>query len=374
MSYQYLHVRSVLEYVPFFRGKLFVLYFTEQAQAGEELMDALLDVHVLHEVGINLVLVSTGNDAKHLYDKSRMCEMRTALVQPSLAGDDGVLAMEWIEKILSRQQIPVVASGGAIFLTDSIIDDVAVQLGATKLIVMGDATCVPRDTMLGDEPRPIPAVLESEVAALIALPGRIQHAEVLNRAAVACRAGLSRVHLLDVHERGVLVDELFSEEGVGTMVHTDVYREIRPLAQDDVPELLSMIARSIIDTKLLDRTYEDIVSNLDYYSVLTLDESIVGCVAVYPYPSHNTAELGCLYIKQTHEGHGYGRSLCEYAQQKARDLGMKSIFAISKSAVHYFRDRLNYNQLSRDVLPPARRKVLESTDGAGKGVFGIELV
>ena len=37
--------------------------------------------------------------------------------------------------------------------------------------------------------------------------------------------------------------------------------------------------------------------------------SIVGCVAVYPYPEHHSAELGCLYIKHRHEGRGYGLSL-----------------------------------------------------------------
>ena len=99
--------------------------------------------------------------------------------------------------------------------------------------------------------------------------------------------------------RGVLVEELFSEEGVGTMVHTDSYREIRPLKEEDIPELLSMIARSVVDSKLVNRNYEDIAARMDSYYVLTLDDSIVGCVAVYPYPEHHSAELGCLYIKRT---------------------------------------------------------------------------
>lgn len=118
--------------------------------------------------------------------------------------------------------------------------------------------------------------------------------------------------------RGVLVEELFSEEGVGTMVHTDSYREIRPLKEEDIPELLSMIARSVVDSKLVNRNYEDIAARIDSYYVLTLDDSIVGCVAVYPYPEHHSAELGCLYIKHRHEGRGYGRALCEFAKEKRR--------------------------------------------------------
>ena len=67
------------------------------------------------------------------------------------------------------------------------------------------------------------------------------------------------------------MEELFSEEGVGTMVHTDSYREIRPLKEEDIPELLSMLARSVVDSKLVNRNYEAIAARMDDYYVLTLD-------------------------------------------------------------------------------------------------------
>ena len=171
---------------------------------------------------------------------------------------------------------------------------------------------------------------------------------------------------------GVLVEELFSEEGVGTMVHTDSYREIRPLKEEDIPELLSMIARSVVDSKLVNRNYEDIAARIDSYYVLTLDDSIVGCVAVYPYPEHHSAELGCLYIKHRHEGRGYGRALCEFAKRKAEEMGMEFIFALSQSAVHYFRDRMHYAEFSRDSLPPERLRTLKLS-GRKSGVFGLRL-
>ena len=210
----------------------------------------------------------------------------------------------------------------------------AFSLGASKYIALLNDHKVP-----SLDGRPIAAILESEVAELA---GNVTHRELLDQAAEACRAGIPRVHLLDGKMRGVLVEELFSEEGVGTMVHTDSYREIRPLKEEDIPELLSMIARSVVDSKLVNRNYEDIAARIDSYYVLTLDDSIVGCVAVYPYPEHHSAELGCLYIKHRHEGRGYGRALCEFPKRKAEEMGMEFIFALSQSAVHYFRDRMHY--------------------------------
>jgi amino-acid N-acetyltransferase len=106
--------------------------------------------------------------------------------------------------------------------------------------------------------------------------------------------------------------------------------------------------------------------------VYTLDDTIVGCVALYPYPQENCAELGCLFIKTSYEGRGYGKAMCRFVEEKARSMGFKRIFAISQSAVDYFRDRMHYDPLPRSVLPPARLAALEES-GRSSGVFGREL-
>jgi amino-acid N-acetyltransferase len=90
-----------------------------------------------------------------------------------------------------------------------------------------------------------------------------------------------RVHVLNGRRQGVLVDELFSNEGVGTMVHADSYRMIRPLREEDIPELLGMIGRSVRRTKLVERTYEDIQSRIGDFHVMTIDDNVVGCVALH---------------------------------------------------------------------------------------------
>lgn len=353
------NVRSVLEYVPYFRGKLFVVHVASDLLLADELLDALLDLDALQEVGVRLIVVADGTDAQPLYERTRVCEMRSACVEAPLSR--GEEAVERIRAILGRNQVPIAATGASAPFDDASVN-LAVSLGAAKYIAL----------MCGDIPRrdgqPIFAILENEVEGL----EHVSHRGKLLQAAETCRAGIPRVHLLDGRSRGVLVDELFSEEGVGTMVHTDSYREIRPLAVDDIPELLSMIARSVVDAALVDRSYEDILAHLESYHVFTLDESIVGCVAIYPYPEDDCAELGCLYIKKHYAGHGYGRALCRFAEQRARELGLGHIFAVSKSAVEYFRDRLHYAQLSRDVLPAARRLALEAS-GRPSEVFGRAL-
>lgn len=354
-----MNVRSVLEYVPYFRGRLFVVHIDTGVLASEELVDALLDADALHEIGVRLVLVAEGNDTSLLARRAGECEMHAAVAEQPLT--TGAAAVARIRQIVERPQVAIVASGAQGRFDEGSIA-MATALGAAKYIVL----------QMGDVPshqgQPIFAILESEVSPQTPCT----HWEELMEAARVCRRGIPRVHLLDGSQRGVLLDEIFSEEGVGTMVHTDSYREIRPLQEDDIPELLSLIARSMVDEKLVHRTYESIREHLESYYVYTLDDTIVGCVALYPYPEEHCAELGCLFIKKSYEGHGYGRAMCHFVEEKARALGFSRIFAISQSAVTYFRDRLNYAELPRTVLPPARLRALEASRRSS-GVFGREL-
>lgn len=355
-----MNVRSALEYVPYFCGRLFVVHVAAGLLHADELVDALLDADALHEVGVRLVLVAEGDDTSLLFMRSGLCEIHAALAEQPLT--EGEAAISRIQEIVERRQVAIVAAGAAGCFHEACVR-MALELGAAKYI------CLQAGAVPSHAGKPILAALESEVEQHLA---DCSQPDLLKAAAQLCRRGIPRVHLLDGRHRGVLLDELFSEEGVGTMVHTDSYREIRPLREEDIPELLSMIARSMVDAKLVHRTYEEIREHLQSYYVYTLDDTIVGCVALYPYPEDDCAELGCLFIKTSYEGRGYGKAMCRFVEDKAREMGFKRIFAISQSAVAYFRDRMHYDPLPRTVLPQVRLEALESS-GRSSGVFGREL-
>lgn len=353
------NIRSVLEYVPYFLGRLFVVHIDRALLQADELLDSLLDADVLHETGVRLLLIVEGEETAQLARLADSCEMHAAVVEQPLSS--GEAAIERVREIIDRRQVAIAASGATTRFAEGSVR-AAIALGASKYI------CLQSDGVPCRKGQPIFAILESEVEACT----DCTHPTELREAAAACRQGIARVHMLNGLQRGVLLDELFSEEGVGTMVHKDSYREIRQLQEDDIPELLSMIARCVVDAKLVQRTYESIRDHLHSYYVYTLDDTIVGCVALYPYPEDDCAELGCLFIKKNYEGHGYGRAMCEFVEKKARDQGFHWIFALSQSAVDYFRHRLHYEALSRDVLPAARREALEAS-GRHSEVFGRPL-
>ncbi len=356
-----MNVRSVLEYVPYFRGRLFVVHIAAALLEAAELVDALLDADALHEIGVRLVLVAEGSGTATLRLRAGECEMHAAEVEMPLTA--GGAAVARVREIVERPQVAIVASGTQGRFAEDCVQ-LAVSLGAAKYI------CLQAGEVPTREGRPIFAIRESDISEESCR--NCEHPEQLLHAAAVCRSGVPRVHMLDGLHRGVLLDEIFSEEGVGTMVHADSYREIRPLHEDDIPELLSMIARCMVDEKLVQRNYEAIRDHLESYYVYTLDDTIVGCVALYPFPEDACAELGCLFIKKSYEGHGYGRAMCRFIEEKARRQGFRWIFALSQSAVSYFRDRLHYEPLSRELLPASRRAELEAS-GRQSEAFGRTL-
>jgi amino-acid N-acetyltransferase len=150
---------------------------------------------------------------------------------------------------------------------------------------------------------------------------------------------------------------LFSNEGVGTMVHADSYCVIRGLSEEDIPELLGMIGRSVLRTRLLARTYEDIQARLPDYRVMAIDDNVVGCVALHAEPDGRSAEVACLYVKQAHEGLGYGLELVRHAESMARERGIARVFALSNRAADFFGGKLGYREAGLDILPAGRREM-----------------
>ncbi len=303
-------VREVLQYIPQFRGRIFLVLIEAGLLPEPAIAETLLDVSVLEDLGVKLVLGVLGGDIADLYDWTLECEIRAARVAAPL-GDPA--AIDATRAILSRGQSAVIDASALGPLAPEVVD-FALGVGVAKLIAL-----LEHEVLV--DGAPVPAVRAPEVEGVASRAGAWE-AGLLRAAAAACQRGIPRVHLLNGRMQGVLVDELFSNQGVGTMVHADSYREIRALGDEDIPELLGMIGRSVRRTKLVARTYEDIQARRDDYRVMAIDGNVVGSVALHEYRDEDCAEVACLYVKQAHEGRGYGAGLVRHAENLARARGI----------------------------------------------------
>jgi amino-acid N-acetyltransferase len=354
------NVREVLQYIPQFRGKTFLVLIEAGLLPEPAIAETLLDLAVLEDLGVKLVLAVLGGDLKDLYDWTLECEIMSARVLKPIT-DPG--AVKETLEILARGQSVVIDASSTSPLAPAVVD-FAKGIGVSKVIALLEEALLINGA-------PAHAIRAADALALSEQtdgPG----VELLHAAAEACNRGIPRVHVLNGRRQGVLVDELFSNEGVGTMIHADSYRIIRPLREEDIPELLGMIGRSVRRTKLVARTYEDIQSKINDFRVMTIDDNVVGCVALHEYKEEDTAEVACLYVKQAHEGRGYGVELVRHAEAMARERKIPRVFALTNRAADFFSNRLGYSPATVENLPETRREQFE-VSGRDSLVFSLEL-
>lgn len=353
-------VREVLQYIPQFRGKIFLVLIEAGILPEPAVAETLLDLAVLEDLGVKLVLGVLGGDLKDLYDWTLECEILAARVSRPITDP---LAVNDVLEILGRGQSAII-DASATGPLDLPVVDFARGLGVAKIIALLE------EAILIDG-APVHAIRASDAEGLAARSDPTG-AVLLRAAAAACHRGIPRVHVLNGRVQGVLVDELFSNEGVGTMVHADSYRIIRGLREEDIPELLGMIGRSVRRTKLVARNYEDIQSRIGDYRVMAIDDNVVGCVALHEYPEEGCAEVACLYVKQAHEGRGYGIELVRHAEELARERGLERVFALSNRAADFFATKLGYSTATVADLPETRRAQFEAS-GRDSLVFALRL-
>jgi amino-acid N-acetyltransferase len=190
--------------------------------------------------------------------------------------------------------------------------------------------------------------------------------EVLSKAvnaSAACKAGVQRVHVINGTVDEGLLAEVFSNEGIGTLVYANEYQQIRRALKKDVRHILMLTKNSVASEELVKRTRSGIEKTLNDYYIFEIDKNPVACIALHVYPEHRKGELACLYVSPSHENQGIGRKLIQFVENKARELGLQELLTLSTQAFTYFQSKGGFAEGTRDDLPPGRR---EKYDQSGR--------
>lgn len=209
-------------------------------------------------------------------------------------------------------------------------------------------------------------ILASELSQVVAQSRDEFPPEALSKAihaAIACKTGVQRVHVINGRVDEALLTEVFSNEGIGTLIYANEYQQVRRAMKKDVPAILKLIQPSVESAELVKRTRASVEKQLGDYYIFETDKNTVGCVALHQYPEQKKAELACLYVKDSHENQGIGRKLIQFVESKARELGIEELFALSTQAFTYFQSKGGFLEGTPDDLPGLRR---EKYDQSGR--------
>jgi amino-acid N-acetyltransferase len=213
---------------------------------------------------------------------------------------------------------------------------VAVALGADKLIALVEARGV-TDSHNKLVTNIVPKQVDELLQRRKKLPQDLrQH---LKAAVDACRSGVKRVHILDRRQDGALLKELFTRDGIGTLITAEPYEETRTARIDDVGGLLELIEPLEKTGVLVRRSRELLETEIEGFTLMERDGMAIACAALYPYPNESMAELACVVVHPDYRGCDRGERLLAYMENKARQQNIDKLFILTTQTAHWFMER-----------------------------------
>ncbi|MCK0713573.1 amino-acid N-acetyltransferase [Chromohalobacter sarecensis] len=409
--------RNSSPYINAHRGRTFVVLIEGEALASERWEPLLQDLALLHTLGVRLVMVfgirpqvgealsESGIEPRRIEgrwvaDEAIMrhveriaaelrlkIEARLSLGLPNtplhgveltvvsgnlvtakpLGVRDGVdfhhsgevrrVRSDAIAGLLSQEALVVVpplgySSTGEVFDLDAadVAQHVAMGLRADKLILLGDAVGLhDASGMLQRQLTP----LEAEPLCRQAAPGS-ELARHLGAACEAARHGVARTHLLSWHDHDALLGELFTRDGVGTMITQHRYEQLRRATLEDVGGLLELLRPLEERGMLVARSRERLEHQIDDYWVIERDGMIIGCSAMHAYPEAGMGELACVAVHGDYRGGARGDLLLAEVERESRRRSYSALFALTTHTTHWFLER-GFRLDGLEALPHLRR-------------------
>lgn len=178
----------------------------------------------------------------------------------------------------------------------------------------------------------------------------------LNNAAHACRGGVKRVHLLSRRTDGALLLELYTRDGVGTLVTAENYEGLRTATIEDIGGIMELISPLEQQGVLVKRSREQLELDINNFTVIERDGMIIACAAIFTFADAEAAELACLSVHQDYQVHGRGDDLMQHIEWQARKKHMKKLFTLTTQAMHWFIER-GFVECKTDDLPIEKKSL-----------------
>lgn len=407
-------LRGILHYVPQFRDRTFILALDGGIIGDENFATLLLDVALLRSLNIRVVVVHGAAEqirmlaaaqnvhpsdlegtgvtdgttlqlaltastrlTHEILEGLSVHDLRAACPNVVVAHPAGVIQgvdqlftgrveridTAFLQSLLDQGVVPIVpplgfdGNGNTYRLnSDSVAVSVAAQLKAVKLIFV---TSHPGLVYRGEPIRQMPVgdltgLLQRDSAGFSPeMSSRARHA------VQACTTGVPRVHIIDGRLEEGLLAEVFDNHGLGTLIHTNTYENIRPATRKDV-QAIQLLTRQAVETEeLMKRTRAMIDKSIGDYFIFEIDGNPVACVALHVYPDIHKGEIASLYVSAPHENQGIGRKLVQFVEDRATTMGLTQLIALSTQAFTYFQSKAGFVEGTPADLPAERREKYE---------------
>ena len=416
-SSQYVNwFRQCSPYINAHRGKTFVIMLGGETIAHEQFVNIIHDLALLNSLGVRLVLVHGARpqidelcqqknvspvfaDNKRITDATMLITVQQAVGQLRsqieallstgmsnspmhgasirVVGGNFVMAkpMGVIDGIdyaytgevrkIDSKAIDKVLENNAIVLMNCLgysktgetfnlpVEDVATEtaiaLQAEKLIMFGEENCIEQDGQLVKE------VITSQINQLLESTLNEEQTAQLIAAKHAVDNGVKRCQLIKHSIDGALLSELFTLDGVGTLISQNHQEQLRTANMEDVVGILDLLSPLEEKGILVRRSRELLETEIHRFRVLVKDGMVLGCAALYPY-GNQMAELACVAVHSGYRHGNRGDRLLNTLETEAKNQGIKQLFVLTTRTAAWFEER-GFKLACIDDLPQEKKQL-----------------
>jgi len=280
------------------------------------------------------------------------------------------LRTDTLRELLEREFIPILpnigwSNSGKPYNISStqLAMEVAAQLGAAKLFFLCDEKPVSAE---GLELPPEVEVREDGLLSRLSLSQvqelleknpeslRQPQRDYFRRSLDACRRGVHRAHIVDGNLEGALLREVFSRDGLGTMIYVSEHENIRRARSEDVADMLRIMEPYVAKGILVPRSVAFVQERIEDYVVYDVDGFVQGCAALHPW-SGNSAEIAAVAVAEGTRRSGVGRRLVQFLMGRARQNAIANLFLLTTQTSDWFAE-LGFVRGTVSDLPTEKRE------------------
>lgn len=390
--------RNSAPYIHAYRGKTTVIWLRNKALTTERLKSTISDLALLNSLGLKLVILFEADavNAEQRIDEPLMQQLTSSIGQfrytieglfsqgisnspmhgakvrvvsgnfvmgrPAGVFDgqdlkfqgrvrriDGAAISEQLEKqrLVLIPPLGYSVTGEILYLPpEQLVVAMARQIQADKVVIIGD-----NPLTLTENQKEIGV---SALQSILSENDKQQDGYLeLSVASSVAAAGIARCHVIDGATDGALLAELFTRDGVGTLIALDQYDTFRSANINDLQGILTLLKPLEDQQILVKREPEKLAAEIGHFVVNERDGMIIGCAAIYEL-SESQAELACVAVHPEYQKSGRGDALLTAIEKRAKTQGISELIVLTTQTEHWFVER-GFAPMDVSALPQTRQ-------------------
>jgi amino-acid N-acetyltransferase len=117
----------------------------------------------------------------------------------------------------------------------------------------------------------------------------------------------------------------------------------------DIPAMQALVVSEVKDGIILDRTEDEVATNIRSYVLAKDDDKLVGYTALHIH-SRRLAEIRILIVDEAYRGQNVGQRMVQFALDEAKAIGVEEDVLVLTYLPQFFL-KLNFKEINKEVIP-----------------------